>query len=387
MPGRSLVPDIAGVRRAPVPAYSESLFPRIHFGWSELRSIRMGGWKYIQAPRPELYDLTRDPGERNNLYAAEGPRAASLRSRLLDTMGGSAETAIVADGTRSSTRRRCNGWRAWATSADPAPRVSAGRIRRTIAEFESYGRAVRVALEAYDRGDLRTAARSLKAIIDSGRGGFDVSFYLGKAYMRLGDYPGAANALEEAVRKLPTYTPSYIELAKTRVALKQDDAAVATLQKGLERDPDNFQFHSHLGYVARIRRDLPTARKEYERARDLEPDDFEVRMNLSSIYRDMGEPRLALREVDAALKLDPDTSDAHNQRGMLLGGLGDYAAAAVAFERALVLSPKDPIIWFNLGLARLRSGNRAAAGVAFRKALELKPDFEDARKMAAEVGR
>jgi arylsulfatase A-like enzyme/Tfp pilus assembly protein PilF len=388
LPGRSLMPDIAGVRRASAPAYSESLFPRIHFGWSELRSIRMGGWKYIQAPRPELYDLTRDPGERNNLYAAEGPRAASLRSRLLDTMGGSAESAVVADATAKLDPATLQRLASLGYVSGPGNAGFSGADPKdTIAEFSSYGKAVRVALEAYDRGDVRTAARSLKAIVDSGRGGFDVSFYLGKAYMRLGDYPGAANALEDAIRKLPTYTPSYIELAKTRVALKQYDMATATLQKGLERDPDNFQFHSHLGYVARIRRDLPTARKEYERARDLEPADFDVRMNLSSIYRDMGEPRLALAEVDAALKQDRESSDAHNQRGMLLGGLGANAAAAAAFERASSLAPKDPIIWFNLGLVRLRAGNRPAAAAAFRKALELKPDFEDARKMAAEAAR
>ena len=335
-----------------------------------------------------MYDLTRDPGERNNLYAAEGQRAASLRSRLIDTMGGSAESAVVADATAKLDPATLQRLASLGYVSGPGNAGFSGADPKdTIAEFSSYGKAVRVALEAYDRGDVRTAARSLKAIVDSGRGGFDVSFYLGKADMRLGDYPGAATALEEAIRKLPTYTPSYIELAKTRVALKQYDAAVATLQKGIERDPDNFQFHSHLGYVARIRRDLPTARKEYERARDLQPDDFDVRMNLSSIYRDMGDPRLALREVDAALKLDADSSDAHNQRGMLLGGLGDLAAAATAFERASSLAPKDPLIWFNLGLARLRAGNRAAAATAFRKALELKPDFEDARRMAAEAGR
>jgi arylsulfatase A-like enzyme/Flp pilus assembly protein TadD len=388
LPGRSLVPDITGVRHDQVPAYSESLFPRLHFGWSELRSIRMGGWKYVQAPRPELYDLTRDPGERNNLYAAEGPRAAALRSRLLDTMGGSMETAVVADGTAKldpATLQRLASLgyvsgpgTAGFTGADP---------KDTIAEFQSYGKSVRAALEAYDRGDVRTAARNLKAIVAAGRGGFDVSFYLGKACMRLNDYQGAVTALQEAVNKLPTYTPSYIELAKAHVALKQYDAAMAALQEGLKRDPANFQFHSHLGYIARIRRDLPTARQHYETARTLEPGDFDVRMNLSSIYRDMGEPRLALREVDAALLLQPESSDAHNQRGMLLGGLGDNTSAAAAFERASSLSPKDPIIWFNLGLARLRSGNRATAGAAFRKALELKPDFEEARKMAAEAGR
>jgi len=214
-----------------------------------------------------------------------------------------------------------------------------------------------------------------------------VNFYLGRAYLRLGNYQAAVLALQQAIRKLPTYTPSYIDLAKALVALKRYDEAMAILGDGLARDPGNFQFHSHLGYIARARRDLPTARRHYETARSLEPNDFDVRMNLSSIYRDMGEPRLALQEVDFGLKLQPDSGDAHNQRGMLLGGLGDNAGAAAAFEHASVLEPRNEMIWFNLGLAHLRAGDRPAAASAFRKALALKPDFEDARKMLAQAER
>ncbi|HQQ76784.1 MAG TPA: sulfatase-like hydrolase/transferase [Thermoanaerobaculia bacterium] len=55
---------------APQPArriYAESFFPRTHFGWSELRSLVDGRWHYIEAPRPELFDLVADPAEKSNL--------------------------------------------------------------------------------------------------------------------------------------------------------------------------------------------------------------------------------------------------------------------------------------------------------------------------------
>ncbi|HQQ76781.1 MAG TPA: sulfatase-like hydrolase/transferase [Thermoanaerobaculia bacterium] len=48
---------------------SETFFPRIHFGWSELSSLFDGRWHYIEAPKPEIYDLPADPGELKNLYA------------------------------------------------------------------------------------------------------------------------------------------------------------------------------------------------------------------------------------------------------------------------------------------------------------------------------
>src|SRR5262249_35834350 len=60
--GRSLALVVRGAAATldEAPAFAESLTPRIHYGWSDLRSVRDGRWKFILAPRPELYDLARD---------------------------------------------------------------------------------------------------------------------------------------------------------------------------------------------------------------------------------------------------------------------------------------------------------------------------------------
>jgi choline-sulfatase len=60
---------------------SETFFPRIHFGWSELSSLFDGRWHYIEAPKPEIYDVSADSGEKANLLA-EKPDA--LRSMLAE---------------------------------------------------------------------------------------------------------------------------------------------------------------------------------------------------------------------------------------------------------------------------------------------------------------
>ena len=46
----------------PRDVFSESLYPQRHFGSSALTSLRSGHYKYIEAPRPEFYDLAQDPG-------------------------------------------------------------------------------------------------------------------------------------------------------------------------------------------------------------------------------------------------------------------------------------------------------------------------------------
>ena len=71
MRGRSLI-----TAKGTGEIYSESLYPRNHFGCAPLRALRSGRYKYIDAPNPELYDLSNDPLESRNLYGTEQPRAA-----------------------------------------------------------------------------------------------------------------------------------------------------------------------------------------------------------------------------------------------------------------------------------------------------------------------
>jgi arylsulfatase A-like enzyme len=113
-------------RRAlePQGIYAEALYPRYHFGWSELLSLTDDRFRYIKAPREELYDLERDPGERTNIVAERGQAATALRGAL---------EALVAG--RDIDRPSASGWRRSDTSERNRRRsghaVKRGRIQRT----------------------------------------------------------------------------------------------------------------------------------------------------------------------------------------------------------------------------------------------------------------
>src|SRR5258708_22801231 len=81
--GRSLLPLMtAKTEEESRSIYAETFLPRLHFNWSELRSVETEKYQLIEAPKPELYDLSRDPGETQNLYAAKNAVAGELRGRL-----------------------------------------------------------------------------------------------------------------------------------------------------------------------------------------------------------------------------------------------------------------------------------------------------------------
>ena len=100
------------VSRGGGPLYAETLAPRLDFGWSELRSLaRRARYKYVRAPRPELYDVEADPGESARPRGRDaGGRATRLAAALDAALHGWATTesrrAPGSRGGRAAARAR-----------------------------------------------------------------------------------------------------------------------------------------------------------------------------------------------------------------------------------------------------------------------------------------
>jgi arylsulfatase A-like enzyme len=81
--GQSLVPFLRGERDyEEPPVYFEALNALLTSDWAPLHGIVSGGFKYIDLPAPELYDLDEDPGELDNLYRRQRERARALPSGI-----------------------------------------------------------------------------------------------------------------------------------------------------------------------------------------------------------------------------------------------------------------------------------------------------------------
>jgi arylsulfatase A-like enzyme len=80
--GQSLISLYRGEEETERVAYIESEGPTHHFNWASLRGIRTDRYKYIEAPKPELYDLQADPRELTNLYRDERAKSREFREML-----------------------------------------------------------------------------------------------------------------------------------------------------------------------------------------------------------------------------------------------------------------------------------------------------------------
>jgi arylsulfatase A-like enzyme len=88
MDGVSLRGDLAKGAAQARTVYSETLYPRYHFGWSDTYAATESRFRFIRAPRPELYDLDKDPGEKDNLAPQRPQAMASMGGWLEKVIGG-----------------------------------------------------------------------------------------------------------------------------------------------------------------------------------------------------------------------------------------------------------------------------------------------------------
>jgi choline-sulfatase len=389
--GRSLAPTLRGGPEPKAEAtYAESLTPLLHYGWSDLRSLRDGRFKYILAPRPELFDLRDDPGETRNLVESSPTQAAALRAgltkRLTSEKAASGSTPastaaavppemleqlgalgyIGAGGAGLSVK----------TGADPKDKVE--DYRRTNA-------LMREGLLHLRQRDPKGAAGRFQSLIESGIESFEVHYYLGRAFFDQRRAREAAPHFEAAIARLPAFGKAYVNLAICYAAMGDTGKALATLKKGQAANPKDPQVLEAQGALFHDLERPRDAIAAYEAALPLAPRNAMLRVKLGEMYRDGGEPGKAVRLLQEAVEINPDPPAFWNSLGVVLGASGNPTEAEAAFREALKRDPKQAQYAYNLGLVLRRLGRTAEARVLFGRTLELNPGFAPARARLAEL--
>jgi choline-sulfatase len=382
--GRSLAGALrTGSALPELPGYAESLLPLLHFGWSDLRSLREGRFKYIQAPRPELYDLEQDPGEIHNLAASDAAKAEAMRSALagyVETERSAANTGSPSAATVPPDLLEKLGALGYLGAGAPGQGATPGADPKDrIEDFKAANRLIREGLIKLREKDFAGSAASFRELLRRRIESFEVHYYLGKALLGSKLYAEAAPHFEGAIRFQPAYGMAHEALAECRAARGDLKGAIAALRKGREAVPtDGALPQREAAYWERLG-NREEALHAYTAALPLSPKNAWLRVRLGEIRRDAGDLEGAVTLMREAVALDPSTASYWNALGMVLGAQGQLAEAEKAFREATSRDGGDAKYAYNLGLALLRQDKRAEAGPYFRKALELNPGFTDAR--------
>jgi arylsulfatase A-like enzyme/Tfp pilus assembly protein PilF len=386
--GRSLAPALTGKAVTDEPTFAESLTPLIHYGWSDLRALRDGRWKYILAPRPELYNLDQDPGELKNLVDEEPTRARAYRSgieqqlRLEKTARRGAEPGTATVPPDMLEKLGALGYVSGSASAE---RASGADPKDKIEEYKTLNTLMREGLVGLRERRYADSLARFQSLFGHGVDSFESHYYAARALTGLERWREAAVHYQGAIAKLPSYTAAYLGLADTYLADGKVDQALDAVRRGQKAAPDDPRLIEREGDIERRRGGRDAAARAYERVAQMAPRDALVRIKLGEVYRDVGRQADAARVMREAIELDPATASYWNALGMVLGGADDFPGAEQAFREAATRDARNAQYAYNLGLALERQQHRDAAVAQFRRALELDPRFAPARQRLAEL--
>ena len=271
--GRSLKPVLEGTGKLPpATVYSEALYARYHFGWSELTAVTDERYRYIKAPREELYDLARDRREQTNIAEERPQPRQALRGALDRVLAGvtiQAPSEVPAD---ARERLQALGYVGAQTQVSTAPGESLADPKDKRDILERYRAAVDFA------GDRKwsQAIALLQQILRDDPEMADVWSQLAVFATRLDRFDLSVDAYKHYIVLKPEEPTAYIGAAAGLLKLRKLDEARehASLAAAVAAEGDRrskASAHEMLAKIALAKRDTDAAREEAALARAEDP--------------------------------------------------------------------------------------------------------------------
>jgi choline-sulfatase len=312
--GSSAYPAMLGkASLSEVVCQAESMLPFNQFDWSPLTAIRKGNFKYIDAPKPELYDTASDPAERRNLYAENKALAARLKSLLRQDTARFSDRKPVAGprtGVDSATAEKLASL-GYISLGRGSPNPSSGRSRADPKDRIDVYNLIFDGTLAARYSDYDRAVKLLTEAVQREPGSLVAHFQLGVVYRVTGALDKAQQEIQTALQLRPGYEPALGRLAEVYMAGKRYDDAEATYRKVLAQSPNDYLTYFNLGglYVTEDR--WAEALAAFRKAEALNDRDVLIPMVISRILLREGDYAGALESVQRVLQLNPDLASGH----------------------------------------------------------------------------
>ncbi len=368
--GASLIPCMQG-EEVDRDAYAETYLPLLACGWSEMKSIRTGRWKFILAPKPELYDLANDPLEKDNLIDREAETAGRLLRRLTELEKGLAQpgaeeprfalsqgdaeklSSLGYIGLGPEPRRPGHSdtdpkdkihvfddmVRAEAALAGGTPGEAAGILRRVVAEDPENPWLLHFLGRAYQKlGDLDASIEALSRAVRLNPDDVYSHYLLARSYFRKGLTGEAKSEARLVLSTFADHTGSLMLMAEIHADAGELETAIPYLERAVRKDPDDPTARLLLAQVLSLARQYGRAFTEYDFLRTRTPEDPAVRHDLGMLSLLTGRPEEGIRYFleELALRDDPET---RFLLGMTYGKLERYPEAIGCLEGYLSSLP------------------------------------------------
>jgi arylsulfatase A-like enzyme/Flp pilus assembly protein TadD len=374
--GMSLASDILGKgagRERPV--YAETYYPRDSFGWSELYGISTGQFKYIQAPRPELYDLLKDPQELHNVYAERRSLAAALREQLngIERRYTSTQPAATAPPLPPETVEKLKslGYIAYSGAAQPA---AAGPLPDPKDHLKVF-KAVMRAHALNEAGRYEESNQALEPLATEEPRLFVIPFLKAENLSQTHRWHEAEKSYLDSLKLNPTFDRALMGLARAYMVEGETEKARPLLELVIHQSPrDIFAIHA-LGRIARLEGKNEEAYRYLLKAAEAKPSIAIFQQELGITLVDLKRFQEALGPLSRAEKLGQEDPRLEHYLGTALANVGRFKEAVDHYQKALKMKPDLLQARLSLAFAYLNLGERANAKREFNTLCQQRPSL------------
>ncbi|MDP9191627.1 MAG: sulfatase-like hydrolase/transferase [Acidobacteriota bacterium] len=308
--------------------HGETLYPRLHLGWSELHSAIEWPHHLINGPKPELYDLASDARETRDIHETE----RRVYAKLQRDIASAASAPAVAQRIDPEEARKLAAL-GYVSAQSTSATSSTLNPRDHLQDLDALKRVT----ELMAARSFAEAAALMEQLLATNPGWSDLRDQLGVAYESLGDLARAEKTYRDAIRVTPELAPEFaLSLAHVLVERGALDDAEAHARLALAHDPN--ATHEMLARIAAARGDFTTARREAKLARS----DF-VLAQILLAQNDPGAALAALQRIYSASRANKTSlpNGYFAVAGEVFLRLGRREEARQAFQQALQLHPED----------------------------------------------
>jgi arylsulfatase A-like enzyme/predicted Zn-dependent protease len=374
--GKSLLPSFFGRRRKENPlAYSETYYPRFHYGWSDLKAVQNARYKLILAPVPELYDVVADPREEKNLVYLEKKVYERLNAEAEAFIAQASRNAYETDVSKvdEETREKLSALGYVGSFADPA-KLTGKKLanpREKIGVFNELSRAREMGLD----GKVEEAVRIIQGIIATDPNITEAYFSIGNILFQDHKYQEAIGYFSQVLERKPDDTFAAVNIALAYEGMGKFAEAEKFLLDYIEKGFTDAQFYFMLGNMNYIQKKYDQAIPYFEKCLAANAESAGSYSILGAIYIIKGDLARAEENLGKASTINPRLANLNFFWAELAEKRGRMAEAEAEYLRELEISPKHFKAMYNLARIYRQSDNTAKELDLLNKCLEVDPRF------------
>jgi len=336
--------------------YSETYYPRLHFGWSDLESLIDGDSHYIRAPQAELYNLASDPGERSNLVSNDRRTYTRMRAAIEPFLKEAA--APTTFDPEEAAKLEALGY------IGSTVETKSGEVLPDPKGKLDVFKKIRLAYTYYRNKNQPEALKVTNQLLAENGRIIDLWDLRSKIIYAMGDKVGALQSAKEGLKENPNAIALVFDVAN--LCLDTGDLDGAQQHAEIAERVEPGQAHEILARIAIARQKPDVAEKEARLAIQTVNDPTTELMILSGIEMDRGNYPAALDDLNRAWERvqkrnPPRLPNLHMTRGEALARMDRIGEAEKEFRAEIADFPADPRPYSSLIMLLATEGKLDAA--------------------------